>query len=94
MSNPGMEHWSVVKWMLRYLRGTTTKALCFTGSSSALSEFFDSDLVGDIDTRMSTTWYVFTIGGTAVSWISRLQKVNALLTTKVVYVVSIWGLPS
>ena len=73
MSNPGMEHWSVIKWIiLRYLRGTTTKALCFIGSSSTLSGFFDSDLAGDVDTRRSTIGYVFTIGATAVSWISRL----------------------
>ena len=71
MSNPGMEHGSAVKWILQYLRGTTTKALCFTGSSSTLSGFVDSDLAGDVDIR-STTGYVFTVGGTVVSWISRL----------------------
>ena len=37
MSNPGMEHWNVVKWILRYLRGTTFKALCFRGSNFDLS---------------------------------------------------------
>ena len=68
------------------MRGTTTKALCFTGSSSTLSGFVDSDLAGDVDTRRSTTRYVFTIGGTTVSWISRLQKVNALSTTEAEYV--------
>ena len=31
-------------------------------------------------TRRSTTGYVFTIGGTIVSWISKLQKVVALST--------------
>ena len=28
MNNPGKEHWMVVKWILRYLRGTTNQALC------------------------------------------------------------------
>ena len=86
MSNPGMEHWNAVKWILRYLKGTTTKALCFKGSNAALSGFVDSDLAGDIDSQRSTTGYVFTIGGTAVSWISRLQKVVALSTTEAEYV--------
>ena len=86
MSNPGMEHWNAIKWILRYLRGTTTKALCFKGSNAALRGYVDSDLAGDIDTRRSTTRYVFTIGGTAVSWISRLQKVVALSTTEAEYV--------
>ena len=58
MNNLGMEHWNAIKWILQYLKGTTTKALCFTRSSSALSGFVDSGLVGDIDTR-STIGYFF-----------------------------------
>ena len=37
---------------------------------------------GDIDPRQSTTGYVFTAGGVVGSWVSRLQKVNALSITK------------
>jgi hypothetical protein len=29
MTNPGKQHWEAVKWILRYLRGTTDKCLCF-----------------------------------------------------------------
>ena len=29
MNNPGKEHLDEVKWILRYLRGTSTHALCF-----------------------------------------------------------------
>jgi hypothetical protein len=32
MKNPGKEHWKAVKWILRYLRGTSSHALCFGGS--------------------------------------------------------------
>jgi hypothetical protein len=28
MNNPGKENWETVKWILKYLRGTTTYALC------------------------------------------------------------------
>jgi hypothetical protein len=28
MNNPGKEHWEEIKWILRYLRGTSTHALC------------------------------------------------------------------
>ena len=27
MSHPGIEHWHVVKWILRYLRGASNKCL-------------------------------------------------------------------
>jgi hypothetical protein len=32
MNNPGKEHWEAVKWILMYLKGTSTHALCFGGS--------------------------------------------------------------
>jgi hypothetical protein len=43
-------------------------------------------MAGDKDSRMSTTGYVFTIGGTVVSWISKLQNVFSLSTRKADYV--------
>ena len=45
-------------------------------------------MAGDKDRRRSTTEYVFTIGGTTVSWISKLQKVVSLSTIGVEYVVA------
>jgi hypothetical protein len=36
MNNPSKEQWEVVKWILKYLRGTTTHALCFGGSDTIL----------------------------------------------------------
>jgi hypothetical protein len=43
-------------------------------------------MAGDKYSRRSTTRYVFTIGGTTVSWISKLQKVVAISTTEAEYV--------
>ncbi|KAL9255436.1 hypothetical protein AKJ16_DCAP15632 [Drosera capensis] len=37
----------------------------------------------DVDTRKSTIGYVFTLGGDAISYVSRLQKVTPLSTTEV-----------
>ena len=67
MSHPGIEHQNVVKWILRYLRGTFNKCLHFGSSTTNLQGYVDSDLAGDIDIRRNTTGYVFTIGGAAVS---------------------------
>jgi hypothetical protein len=36
MNNPGKEHWEAVKWILKYLKGTATHALCFGGSDIVL----------------------------------------------------------
>ena len=68
------------------MRGTSNKCLHFGGSNSDLQGYVDSDLARDIDTRWSTIGYVFTIGGAAVSWGSRLQRINALSTTETEYV--------
>jgi hypothetical protein len=78
MNNPSKENWEVVKWILKYLRGTATHALCFGGSNTFLQGYVDSDMAGDKDNRRSTTGYVFTIGGTTLSWILKLQMVVAL----------------
>jgi hypothetical protein len=43
-------------------------------------------MAGDKDSKRSTIGYVFTIGGTTVSWISKLQKVVALSTIEADYV--------
>jgi hypothetical protein len=86
MKNKGKGHCEALKWILRYLRGTYTHALCFGGLDIFLHGYVDSDMAGDKDSRSSTTWYVFTVGGIVVSWISKLQNIIALSTTKIEYV--------
>ena len=86
MSNPGKQHWEAVKWILRYLRGTKDRVLCFKGKGLELHGYVDSDLAGDLDRRKSTTGYVFTMGGTTVTWASKLQKVVALSTIEAEYI--------
>ncbi|GKA86888.1 retrovirus-related pol polyprotein from transposon TNT 1-94 [Tanacetum coccineum] len=85
MSNPGREHWEAVKWLLRYLKGTSKATLCFNRKEVILEGFSDSDYGGCLDLRKSTTGYVFIVGGTAVSWMSRIQKCVAMSTTKAEY---------
>ena len=86
MNNPGKDDWDARKWILRYLRGTYTHALCFGGLDTILQGYVDSGMAGDKDSRRSTTGYVFTIGGTKLSWILKLQKVVSLSTTEAEHV--------
>ena len=51
-----------------------------------LQGFADADLGGDVDSSKSTYGYIYTIGGTTVSWMSRLQKCVSLSSTEVEYV--------
>ena len=74
MSRPGKQHWEVVKWILRYLKGSSDTCFCFTGASLKLQGYVDVDFVGDINSRKSSTGFVFTLGGTTISWVSNLQK--------------------
>ena len=74
-----------MKWILRYLRVTSTHALCFQGNQNILQGYVDANMAGDKDSFQSTTSFVFTIGGTAVSWASKLQKLVLLSTTKAGY---------
>ncbi|CAD6232026.1 unnamed protein product [Miscanthus lutarioriparius] len=65
MADPGKEHWKVVQWIFRYLRGTTNACLKFDRTGKRLTGYVDSDFVADLDKRRSLTGYVFTIGGCA-----------------------------
>ena len=86
MSRPGKQHWKAVKWILRYLKGSSDTCLCFIGVSLKLQGYVDADFVGDIDSRKSTTEFVFTLGGTAISSASNLQKIVTLSTIEAEYV--------
>lgn len=86
LSNPGKEHWEAVKWILRYLKGTSKLCLCFGDSEPILEGYTDADMAGDLDCRKSTSGFVFTFAGGAVSWQSKLQKCVALSTIEAEYI--------
>ena len=52
---------------MRYLRDSLDTCLCFTSVSLKLQGYINVDFTGDIDSRKSTTGFVFTLGGTAIS---------------------------
>ena len=58
MSRPGKQHWEAVKWILRYLKGSSDTSLCFTSASLKLQGYVNADFAGDIDSRKSTTGFV------------------------------------
>ena len=86
MSNQGKDHWTEVKRVFRYLRGTSDYGLCYQGRPGLervldIRGFDDVDWAGDLDQRRSTSGYVFSLFGGAVSWMSKRQSIVALSTT-------------
>lgn len=85
MSKPTMQHWTSVKGVVRYLAGTLDYGINFDGKRPNFEGFCDSDYAGDVDSRRSTTGYVFVMNGGAISWSSRLQPTVAVSTTEAEY---------
>ena len=68
------------------MKGTSDRKVLYGGSNVVLRGYVDADMAGDINGKRSTTCYVFNVGDTSVSWISKLQNIVALSTTKIDYV--------
>ena len=49
MSRPGKTHWQAVKWILRYLQGTSDACLEFGKNRDTLVSFVDSNYAVDLD---------------------------------------------
>ena len=87
MSDPSEHHWRGIKRVLRYLKGTLQYGIIqFLGSDVQLIGFADADWAGDLDTRCSTSGYVFQVGNATVSWNSKRQKTVARSSTEAEYV--------
>jgi hypothetical protein len=59
----------MVKKVLRYVQRTKDLRLTYRISDSLdIKGYSDADYAGDKDDRKSTTGYVFTLAGGAISW--------------------------
>ncbi len=85
MAAPTVAHWEATLGVVRYLMGIVDYGLTFGGSNETLVGYCDADYTGDLDSRRSTTEYVFLMFGGAVSWSSRLQPTVVVSTVKAEY---------
>jgi hypothetical protein len=84
--DPSHDHWSAAKRVLRYLVTTKHAKLVFgSRPSEGLEGYADANWASDVDTRRSTTGYVFKLFGTAVSWKSQRQHTVATSSTEAEY---------
>ncbi|KAF5959243.1 hypothetical protein HYC85_000452 [Camellia sinensis] len=79
-SNPGEDHWKAIIRVLRYLRFTCDHGLNFTRYPAVLEGYCDANWISDTKDSKSTSGYVFTLGGVAVSWKSTKQTCIARST--------------
>ena len=86
-AKPTKEHWTAVKRILRYLKGTSNLGLLYSSTtSSEIVGYSDADWAGDVGDRKSTSGYVFMLSGAAISWKSNKQTCVALSTAEAEYV--------
>ena len=84
-NNPGKAHWRAVKRIIAYLKQTIHFGIEFGESDGECHQLFgycDSDYAGDLQTRKSTSGFIFLLWGAPVSWASKRQACVALSTTE------------
>ena len=88
MADPSNDHWLGIKRLLRYIKGTFMYGLKFVAheNDDDLLGYADTNWAGDVDTRRSTSGYIFKIADGVVSWRSKKQSTVAKSTTEAEYV--------
>lgn len=85
---PSNEHWTAVKRVFRYLKGTLDLGIVYSGTDAApitVRGYSDADWATDRMDRKSISGYVFLLGGGAIAWSSKKQQTVALSSTEAEY---------
>ena len=85
-SNPGREHWTAVKHIIKYLKWTRDYMLVYHSDELVPIGYTDSDFQSDMDSRKLISGNVFTLGGGAIDWRSIKQTCVADSTMEAEYV--------
>jgi hypothetical protein len=89
MEEPHEDHLAAVKHILRYIAGTMGVGVFYPrrrGERAELHGYSDSDLIGDLDSRKSTSGVLFFLGMSPVSWQSTKQRVVDLSSCEAEYI--------
>ncbi|XP_026377663.1 uncharacterized protein LOC113271956 [Papaver somniferum] len=86
MHDPFVEHWELVKRILRYLKGTVDYGLhLYPKQDYSLHAYCDADWAGSLDDRRSTSGYCIYFGGNLIYWSARKQKTVSKFSTEAEY---------
>ena len=72
-SNPGIEHWNAIGRVLGYLKRTINLGLSYNDYPTVLEGYSDASWITSATDNKSTSGWIFTIAGGAVSWASKKQ---------------------
>lgn len=78
LENPIEDHWTLIKRIFRYLKGTIDKGLLY-GPSDQFSNFSDADYTSNKETRRSVSGVLCMHAGAAISWQCKRQQCISLL---------------
>ncbi len=90
LHQPTKTHLTAAKRILRYLQGTKNKQITYqnkgNGYKPKLVGYADADFASDPGSRRSISGYLFTYGGSPVSWRGKIQGLVATSTTEAEYI--------
>ena len=78
VKTPTTTHFKSAKRIHRHLKGTIDFGLFYSIYAYKLVGYSDSDWVENTDDRKSTTGFVFFMGDTAFTWLSKKQPIVTL----------------
>ncbi|XP_038877260.1 secreted RxLR effector protein 161-like, partial [Benincasa hispida] len=76
----------ISRYMVKPMEDHLQAAKEYFGGNAGLLAYTDSDYVGDLEDRKSTSGYVFLMSSGAVSWCSKKQPIVTLSTTEAEFV--------
>ncbi|XP_042958220.1 uncharacterized mitochondrial protein AtMg00810-like [Carya illinoinensis] len=85
MHSPHEGHWTSLKRVLRYLKGTIDYGLYYTPSVTELHAFCDFDWAGNPDDRRSSSGYGIFLSNNLISWSAKKQSVVSRSSTEAEY---------
>ncbi|GJR69566.1 zinc finger, CCHC-type containing protein [Tanacetum coccineum] len=72
-SNPSTHRWQTIQRVLKYLKKTMDYSLSYIGYPSVLKGYTDASWISNTEDNLSTSGWVFLLGGGAISWASKKQ---------------------
>ena len=72
-SNLGTAHWKAINWVFGYLKRTINFGLFYSEFPTVLEGYSDASWITSASDNKSTSGWIFTVAGGAISWASKKQ---------------------